>query len=591
MAEASLAQGPALASPTVQAQPTIPSLEARAPTLYPELDAVIDRLQQRKQPWASLGIGDKVKLLRQLVQDTARCAERWVNAACTAKGIPLDSPLAGEEWTSGPWALMYGTNGYLSTLEAIAAGRTPHTGAVRTRKDGQVIAQVFPQTAADALLLNGITAEVWMEKGVTEASLPGEHGAFYKLKDPRGHVALVLGAGNIASIGPLDVLYKLIAEGQVCALKMNPVNEYLGPFLIEAFDGFVKAGFVAVVYGGAEVGQYLCTHPGVEEIHITGSSVTHDAIVFGSPEAKAAKTPKNTRRITSELGNVSPVIVVPGPWTAADVRYQAEHIATMKMHNGGFNCIAGQVLVLPRAWDQSERLWKSVEQVLREVPNRKAYYPGAEARQKAQAGGAAAATLLDPPAQGFTPRTMVEGTEQSFQVEAFCSVLSRTFLDGADAASFLTKAVAFCNDELWGTLGANILIHPKTMAELGERFEDAVAALRYGCVAINAWTGVGFLLGQATWGAYPGHTVDDIRSGVGVVHNTLLFDRPLKSVVRQSFYSSPRGLLHGDLSLLPKPPWFVTNRTAATTARRLVGFELDHSWLRMPGIFASALRG
>jgi aldehyde dehydrogenase (NAD(P)+) len=155
----------------------------------------------------------------------------------------------------------------------------------------------------------------------------------------------------------------------------------------------------------------------------------------------------------------------------------------------------------------------------------------------------------------------------------------------------LANAVAFCNDELWGTLGANILIHPHTIAELGERFEDAVAALRYGCIAINAWTGVGFLLGQTTWGAYPGHTPDDIRSGVGVVHNTLLFDRPLKSVVRQSFYSSPRGLLHGDLSLLPKPPWFVTNRTAATTARRLVGFEADHSWLRMPGIFASALRG
>jgi aldehyde dehydrogenase (NAD(P)+) len=62
-------------------------------------------------------------------------------------------------------------------------------------------------------------------------------------------------------------------------------------------------------------------------------------------------------------------------------------------------------------------------------------------------------------------------------------------------------------------------------------------------------------------------------------------------VVRQPFYPSPRGLLHGSLALLPKPPWFVTNRTAASTARRLVEFEGDHSWLRMPGIFASALRG
>jgi acyl-CoA reductase-like NAD-dependent aldehyde dehydrogenase len=578
-----------MSAPFKQAQPTIPALEARAPTTHEALDADVARLQQHKQEWARLAIREKIQLLRQLVQDTAKCAERWVTAACQAKGIPLDSPLAGEEWTSGPWALMYGTNGYLSTLEALAAGRAAHTGKVRTRRDGQVIAQVFPQTASDALLLNGITAEVWMEPGVTEASLPSTMGAFYKLEKPAGHVALVLGAGNIASIGPLDVLYKLIAEGQVCLLKMNPVNEYLGSFFVEAFDGFIKAGYVAIAYGAADVGEYLCSHAGIEEIHITGSAVTHDAIVFGSPEAKASKTPRNPRRITSELGNVSPIIVVPGPWTPADLRYQAEHIATMKMHNGGFNCIAGQVLVLPKAWDLSEPLWKAVEAVLRGIPNRKAYYPGAEARQRAAA--TTSANLLDPVEPGFTPRTLVEGNEQCFHVEAFCSVLGRTMVDGADAATFLERAVAFCNNELWGTLGANLLIHPRTIDELGAAFEDAIAALRYGCVAINAWTGVGFLLGQTTWGAFPGHTADDIRSGVGVVHNTLLFDRPQKSVVRQSFYAAPRGLLHGDLSLLPKPPWFVTNRTAATTAKRLVGFEVDHSWLRMPGIFASALQG
>ena len=227
--------------------------------------------------------------------------------------------------------------------------------------------------------------------------------------------------------------------------------------------------------------------------------------------------------------------------------------------------------------------------MLREVPNRKAYYPGADSRQRAAAGPAA--TLLDTARPGFTPRTLIEGSEQAFHVEAFCSVLSRTSLDGADAASFLQNAVAFCNDALWGTLGANILIHPHSLAELGARFEDLVAELHYGCIAINAWTGVGFLLSQATWGAFPGHTPEDIRSGIGVVHNTFLFDKPQKSVVRQAFYPAPRGILHGSLALLPKPPWFITNRTAANTARGLVAFEADHSWLRLPGIFASALRG
>jgi aldehyde dehydrogenase (NAD(P)+) len=567
----------------MQAQMTIPSVAARAPTENAALDAELARLQAHKQTWARLELNHKIRFLQQLVKDTSLCAEAWVNAACVAKGIPVGSPLAGEEWTSGPWALMSGANGYIKTLKALVAGQKP-TGQVRKRKDGQVVTRVFPQSASESLLLSGVSAEVWMQPDVTQENLTQHIAGFYREKLPAGKVALVLGAGNIASIAPLDVLYKLIAEGQVCILKMNPVNEYLGPFLIEAFDGFVKAGFVSVVYGAAPVGQYLCTHPHIEEIHITGSAITHDAIVFGD-----RSKPKNPRRITSELGNVSPVIVVPGPWTSADLRYQAEHIATMKMHNGGFNCIAGQVVVLPQTWEHSETLWKNVEGVLREIPNRHAYYPGAAARQ--QASSSENAVVLDAPAEGFVPRVLREGDAKAFEVEAFCSVLNRTSLPGGDAARFLNNAVKFCNENLWGTLGANVLIHPHTMSELGDAFEDAVAELRYGCIAINAWSGVGFLIAQATWGAFPGHTLEDIRSGIGVVHNTMLFDKPQKTVVRQSFYPSPRGLLHGSLALLPKPPWFVTNKTAATTARRLTDFEADHNWSRMPGIFASALLG
>jgi aldehyde dehydrogenase (NAD(P)+) len=43
--------------------------------------------------------------------------------------------------------------------------------------------------------------------------------------------------------------------------------------------------------------------------------------------------------------------------------------------------------------------------------------------------------------------------------------------------------------------------------------------------------------------------------------------------------------------MLPKPPWFVTNRTAHVTARRVAAFAADPGWRHVPGIFASALRG
>lgn len=47
----------------------------------------------------------------------------------------------------------------------------------------------------------------------------------------QGKLALVLGAGNVASIAPLDVLHKLFIENQVCLLKLNPVNDYLHDLL------------------------------------------------------------------------------------------------------------------------------------------------------------------------------------------------------------------------------------------------------------------------------------------------------------------------------------------------------------------------
>ena len=62
---------------------------------------------------------------------------------------------------------------------------------------------------------------------------------------PPGRVALVLGAGNVSSIGPMDALYKLFVEDQVVVFKTHPVNVYLGPLLEEAFRALIDARLLA----------------------------------------------------------------------------------------------------------------------------------------------------------------------------------------------------------------------------------------------------------------------------------------------------------------------------------------------------------
>ncbi|MFN8086331.1 MAG: aldehyde dehydrogenase family protein [Microbacterium sp.] len=103
----------------------------------------------------------------------------------------------------------------------------------------------------------------------------------------------------------------------------------------------IEPGFLRIVTGGGDVGAYLTRHPDIAHVHITGSEATFRAIVPG------LSVP-----ITAELGGVSPIIIVPGEWSRADLRYQAEHVVTMRLHNSGHNCIAGQVVILSRDWPQ-----------------------------------------------------------------------------------------------------------------------------------------------------------------------------------------------------------------------------------------------
>src|SRR5512133_4066820 len=86
------------------------------------------------------------------------------------------------------------------------------------------------------------------------------------------------------------------------------------------------------------------------------------------------------KEITSELGNVTPVIVVPGPWSDRELAYQADSVAGMLVHNASFNCVAGKVLVTPRGWALRDRFLELVRGFLTRSPARRAWYPGAEDR-------------------------------------------------------------------------------------------------------------------------------------------------------------------------------------------------------------------
>lgn len=563
------------------------------PSTQDEMDAAILTLQQQKQAWVQVSASERVAIVETLIHEFAAIAPRWVDAGIQAKGVSPDSPNVGEEWAAGAWPVIKQLRQLRKALIEIAANGQPTIpGPITTRPNGQVVAQVFPQSTYDKIFFGGLTAEIWMEPGVSKEALASTQATIYKDKHLGGKVALVLGAGNVASIGPLDIIYKLFMEDQVVLYKTNPVNAYLGPLIQECFRSLIERGFLRIVYGGAVEGAYLCNHADIEEIHITGSDKTFDAIVFGSgaegAQRKAARTPLLTKRVTGELGNVSPVIVVPGPWSQSDITYQATHIVSMLTNNAGFNCNATRVVIQHAGWTQRGDLLREIRSTLSKVPPRNAYYPGAHDRQKAFVEAHPDAEEFGTP-QGkelaWTFITDIDSQQTDdicFTTEAFCGLFGETALEAGSVVEYIERAVDFANEGVWGTLNATLLVHPASLKDpqVAQAVERAIANLRYGSIGVNYWAGISFAIGTTTWGAFPGHPIHDIQSGNGVVHNNLMFARTQKSILRAPF----RGF--------PTPTWFVSEYGKASKVfPKLVAFEAAPSPLKVPGLMISALFG
>ncbi|HET9072977.1 MAG TPA: aldehyde dehydrogenase family protein [Solirubrobacteraceae bacterium] len=560
-----------------------------SPALLEEIDTALEALARGAERWAATSLAARADLLLRTQESVARHAGAWAQAAITAKGTP--AALAGEEWLSGPYATIANLGVLAESLRVLGRGDSPAAALkARSAPDGRTALQVLPADAKEALLLHGFSAEVWSRPGISPEQMRRDAGLGAARSGENNGVGLVLGAGNISSIGPLDVLYELVAHNRSSLLKLNPTFASLRPAYEQAFAPLLEFGVLRIVNGGGDVGAHLTREERIVHVHITGSAVTHDLIVWGAGEEagerRAAGTPKLEKAITSELGGVAPIIVVPGDWSEADLRFQAEHVATMRLHNGGHNCIAGQALILSADWPQREAFLAQLRAVLQELPARESWYPGTAAK-------VAQAEAAYPAAEHFNNVMLVDVSEgaspELFGTEYFGPVLGHTTLPGT-GLDFLRSAISFANERLDGTLGANLLIEPRQKAAMGADFEAAIAQLRYGTIAVNAWTAFGFLAPGAPWGAFPGHTLEAVGSGIGVVHNAFLLDHIERTVVTGPFRPSPRSLLKGELAISPKPAWFVTARTGAETGRKLTEWAATRSWAALPSIVLSAVR-
>src|SRR5690606_6006477 len=148
-----------------------------------------------------------------------------------------------------------------------------------------------------------------------------------------------------------------------------------------------------------------------------------------------------------------------------------------RLQNSGHNCISGQVVLMSKDWAQRDQFRAELRRAYATAPERPIWYPRSSERMQQAADAYPDALVL-------ADRLLVEvdGDDDPAPVqetEYFAPVLGVVELEGHGQA-FLDAAVAHANDRLQGTLGANLLIDPRTEKSLGEGFERAIADLHYG---------------------------------------------------------------------------------------------------------------
>jgi acyl-CoA reductase-like NAD-dependent aldehyde dehydrogenase len=573
--------------------PALPlGLGAPPDTDLPELERGLETLSLRAIDFARTPVADKVLWLREILNRFHELGPRMAHDACTAKGIELGTPLEGEEWLAGLLPIIRNLKQLSVALDEIRRYGAPRIdlGRLTPLDGGGLAVEVTPNAGYESLFYAPFRAHTWLEPGVDADHLADAQASFYKQRDPEGRVALVLGAGNVASIPVLDVIYKSFVEGAVCALKMSPVNAYLGPYFELALAPLISRGFLRIFYGGAQVGAFLTQHAAVAEMHITGSTETHDRIVWGEAGAerearKRSGTPLFSKPVTSELGNVTPVLVVPGKYSAAELATMARGIAGMIVQNASFNCIAAKMLITPRGFAQRAPLLELLQRELSNIPPRRAYYPGAAARFDALTRDAEHVTRIGEPGHGELPWALVTDLDPSsnapqFKVEPFCSIFSEVSVGSADPIEFLAAATEFANERLWGTLNAMLYVPPASEGDksVARAVERALRELRYGTIAINHWSAAAYALTTSPWGGYPGSTLADVQSGIGWVHNGLLLERVRKTIQ------------WGTLRAFPTPVYFPGHRSLRQLGRALLDFEASPSALGFARVGYFAVR-
>ena len=261
-------------------------------------------------------------------------------AAGEAADIDLAVKAARRAFESGPWPAMAPSgrrNLLLKLADAIEAHADELAGLESLDNGMPLPVAKFAAVAGAAECLRYNAGWAGKINGETPTlSAPSHHA--YTLREPIGVVGSITPwnfplAMEVAKIAPA------LAVGCTVVLKPAELTPLTAVRLAELIQevGF-PPGVVNIVTGfGDPAGMALVSHPDVDKISFTGSTLVGKSIV--------AAAAANLKRVALELGGKSPVIIFPD----ADLERATEGAANGIFGNAGQVCVAGSRLYVHKS--------------------------------------------------------------------------------------------------------------------------------------------------------------------------------------------------------------------------------------------------
>jgi len=425
-----------------------------------------------------------------------------------------------------------------------------------------------------------------------------------------GPVTLVLAAGNQPFLSAVDVIDCLLYKRRPVLIKHHPLR----PFMMEPysmiFEPLIRRGyFQQILDESIPKTTEILSNLNVGHVHITGSLATDKAVRKTLSKSRSLLSETEiANMVTSELGCVTPAIMMPAEYTESELHHAVKAIVDLKKANGGCNCLNVNAIVLSKEWEQKDEFRELLIQEMKKQPTSPAYYPGSRERRSAikekyESLGRNRVTVAESTeSRGYAPNPEDDvvicecGTpgetgynDYALKAEAFGPVLAIVELDPSSSGDIKEKSENNNNDDnngniinyaqnvlgpflnnkdnIYGSLSCALMSPASVNATA---VEYTVASLKYGTVAVNCATFMGYeaMAEGAVWGA---HCEDKSRqSGHGYVGNVFGVERVDRTVV----YGPP----------LTKAP------LGSPSAMPAILFDVIHAMTCAPSKYVSVLR-